>query len=266
MRKTFLYVCVVAMLAIILPSCLGDNESTYQGTREFGVINLDNSTGTKYAAVGSGLGGTYVTWDGISAYSTGDAVLLSYKINTNNVISGTNILMAEYATVAEGESFPYKDQKNISVQVLDTTKQTNSAFFKTFGLNTYSANNFFSDKWLFSYTASIKDGEALSANFYYDASKQTQKDGTALPANTAIVDVVFTRAGTAIDNATSKTETKTIVANLASLRTRLTPSDTSNNVSVSIWFRIMKENTNVTSGYEWSYIQNAGSLLYSKSE
>ncbi|QIK53514.1 hypothetical protein G7051_03785 [Dysgonomonas sp. HDW5B] len=264
MRKTFLYVCAVAMLAVILPSCLGDNESTYQGTREFGVINIADN-GVKYAAVGSGLGGTYITWDGISSYAKNDAVLLTYKINTNNIISGTNILKAEYATVAEGESFPYSDQKAITSQAVDTTKQTNSAFFKTFNLNKYSSNNFFSDRWLFSYTAGLKDGEVLTAKFYYDATKQVQKNKTALPENAAIVDVILTKTGTAVGT-TTKTEDKMIVADMTSLRRALQPSSLDANVTKSIWFRIMKEDSKVEAGYTLTYIQNAGYLLYSKSE
>lgn len=267
MRKTFLYVCAVAMLAIILPSCLGDNESTYQGTREFGVINLDNS-GILYAAVGSGLGGTYVTWDGISTYGKGDAVLLTYKINTNNLISGTNILKAEYASVADGESFPVRDQKNVTItQNVDTTFQARSAFFKTFNLSKYSPNTFFSDRWLFSYTAAKKDGEVLTATFYYDKTKQVQKNKTALPPNVAIVDVIFTKSGTAVDRATSKNEDKMIVANMEALRNAIRPSSSSDaNVTISIWFRIMKEDASATGGYSLTYVQNVGTLLYSKSE
>lgn len=263
MRKTFLYVCAVAMLAIILPSCLGDNESTYQGTREFGVINITDN-GVKYAAVGSGLGGTYISWDGISAYSKGDAVLLTYKINTNNIISGTNVLMAEYATVAEGESFPVADQKNINIQVVDTTKQANSAFFKTFNLNKYSSNTFFSDRWLFNYTAGLKEGEVLTAKFYYDATKQVRKNKTALPDNAAIVDVVLTKTGTAVGT-TTKTEDKMIVADMASLRRALQPSNLDTDVTKSIWFRVMREDSKVDAGYTLTYIENAGYLLYSKS-
>lgn len=266
MRKTFLYVCVVAVLAVILPSCLGDNESTYQGTREFGVINTNSSNGVKYAAVGSGLGGTYVTWDGISTYGDGDAVLLTYKINTNNIISGTNILMAEYASVADGESFPVRDQKNVTNQSVDTTSQAKSAFFKTFTLSKYSSNTFFSDRWLFSYTAGKKDGEVLTATFYYDDTKQVQKNKTPLPANSAIVDVVLTKSGSAVDGSTVKTEDKMIVADLRGLRNTLKPSTSDANVTINIWFRIMTESTSATSGYTLTYLQNVGALLYSKSE
>ena len=264
MRKTFLYVCAVAMLAIILPSCLGDNESTYQGTREFGVINIADN-GVKYAAVGSsGLNqGMYVTWDGISTYGKDDAVLLTYKVNSNNVVSG-NVLMAEYATVAEGESFPVANQKNINIQFVDTTKQANSAFFKTFNLNKYSSNNFFSDRWLFSYTAGLKDGEVLTARFYYDATKQVRKNKTALPDNAAIVDVVLTKSGTAVGT-TTKTEDKMIVADMASLRRALQPSNLDTDVTKSIWFRVMREDSKVDAGYALTYIENAGYLLYSKS-
>lgn len=266
MRKTFLYVCAVAMLAIILPSCLGDNESTYSGTREFGVINL-SETGIKYAAIGSGIGGTYVTWDGIDTYSKGDAMLLTYKVNTSNVISGTNILKAESAIIASNETYPARDQKYIAIQSVDTTKQANSAFFKTFSLNKYSSNTFFSDKWLFSYTASVKDGEVLTAKFYYDENKQVQKDKTALPDNAAVIDVVLTKSGTAIDGATTKTEDKMIVADLLSLRSVLRPSsDISEDVDRSIWLRIMKEDSKATDGYVLTYIQNAGYLKYTKSK
>ena len=265
MRKTFLYVCAVAMLAIILPSCLGDNESTYQGTREFGVINIADN-GVKYAAVGSGLNrGMYITWDGVSEYSKGDAVLLTYKVNSSNVVT-ENLLMAEYASVAQGEWFPVADQKNINIQDADTTKQVNSAFFKTFNLNKYSSNNFFSDKWLFNYTAGLRDGEVLTVKFYYDETKQVQKNQTDLPENAAIVDVVLTKSGTAVGT-TTKTEDKMIVADMTSLRTALRPASLDADVTKNIWFRIMKEDSKVEAGgYTLTYIQNAGYLLYSKSE
>lgn len=265
MRKTFLYVCVVAMLAVILPSCLGDNESTYQGTREFGVINTDNN-GIRFAAVGSGLGGTYVTWDGISTYGNGDAVLLTYKINTNNIISGTNILKAEYASVADGEWFPTSEQKKVNNQPVDTTLQAKSALFKTFNLNKYSSNTFFSDRWLFSYTANRKEGEVLTVSFAYDATKQVQENKTDLPPNTAIVDVILTKSGTAVDGAISKTDDKMIVADLSNLRATLRPSTSDANVTINLWFRLLTEDSKVTGGYNLTYLRGVGALLYSKSE
>lgn len=262
MKRTFLYVCVVAMMAIVLPSCLGDNESSYTGSGEFGVIGVQN--GIKYASVGNGLGGSYITWDGVSSYSEGDAVLLSYKVNTNNIVSGTSIIKAEYATVATDGVFSVRDQKNIAIADADTTKQTNSAFFKSFNLKMYSSNTFFSDRWLFSYSATKKDGEVLTPSFFYDAKKQVQKNGEALPVNTAVVDVVFTKSGTAVGT-TSKTEEMLFVVNLANLRKTLPYSATDTNTSVAIWFRIMKEDANATSGYVLTS-QNMGTLLYSKTE
>lgn len=262
MRKTFLYVCAVAMLAVILPSCLGDNESTYQGTREFGVIKTEN--GVKYAAV-PGMQGLYISWDGISSYSVGDAMLISYKINSSNIIGGTNILMADYASVADGELFPYNEQKKVSNLTVDTTLQAKSAFFKTFNLNMYSPNTFFSDRWLFSYTANKKDGEVLTASFCYDATKQIQKNKEPLPPNSAIVDVVFTKSGTAVGT-TNITENKTIVADLSNLRATLHPSTLDSNTSINLWFRIMVEDTKASSGFSLTYLQNVGALSYSKSE
>lgn len=262
MKKTFLYACAIAMLAIILPSCLGENESSYTGSGEFGVISTQS--GIKYAAVGNGLGGSYITWDGISTYSEGDAVLLSYKINTNNLISGTNIIKADYASSTEDGTFPRGDQKNITVGTVDTTLQANSAFFKAFNLKMYSSNTFFSDRWLFSYSATKKDGEVLTPKFYYDATKQVQKDKTPLPANTAVVDVTFTKSGVPVGT-TDKPEEKMIVANLTGLRNALPYSATDSNISVTIWFRIMKEDSKATSGYVLTY-QNMGTLLYTKSE
>lgn len=262
MRKTFLYVCVIAMLAIVLPSCLGDNESSYTGSGEFGVINVQN--GIKYAAVGNGLGGSYITWDGVSTYAEGDAVLLSYKINTNNIVSGTSIIKADYANVAADGAFSVSSQKNVAIADADTTKQANSVFFKAFNLKMYSSNTFFSDRWLFSYSATKKEGEVLTPRFYYDSKKQVAKGGGALPVNTAVVDVVFTKSGTAVGTA-DVPEDKMIVVNLTNLRRVLPYGSTDTNVSVNIWFRIMKEDSKVASGYVLTS-QNMGTLLYTKSE
>lgn len=264
MKRTFLYLFVIAALAMVLPSCLGDNESSYSGNREFAVIN-QTTTGIKYAAVGSSMGGFGITWDGIDEYSVNDAVLLTYKVNMSNIVGGTNVLKAEYASVDDGEWFKVADQKTVTTdQVADTTKQANSAFFKTFNLNRYSSNTFFSDRWLFTYSVTKKDGEVFTPRFYYDATKQVQKDKKPLPENTAIVDVVFMKTGTPTDGATAKTEEKMFVANMTNLRYKLDPHTTNLTVVKTIWFRIMKEDAKAPDGYTLTYIQNVGSLSFEK--
>lgn len=267
MRKIFLGVFAVVISTLFLSSCLGDgNGTTYQGTRDFGVINISN--GTKYAALGSGMGGIYVTWDGINTYNAGDAVLLTYKVDASNLVAGNNsIMIADYATVAEGESFTDANQKRVFIQEIDTVSNAKTAFFKGFQLNKFSSNTFFSDRWLVDYTAGRKDGDALSINFYYDETKQTLNNGAALPANTVIVDVVLTKSNTAPEGASIVTDSnKMLVVNMSGLRANIHPSTTASAVAIGIWFRLKKENTKVSSGYEWAYLQNAGTLLYDKTE
>ncbi len=264
MKKTSLYLCVIAMLAMILPSCLGDNESTIQGSKEFVVVNQDAVTGMKYVLVNR----IYpTTWDGISAYDKGDAMSLTYKISTGSMISGTDVFAAEYASVAEGESYPVNVQKNVMVQTVDTTKQVNTAFFKAFAPSvSFPAAPLYLDRWLLNYTASIKDGEVLTVEFYYDATKQTQKDGTALPANTVIVDVFLKKSGTAVTGAIAKTPTVAIVANFQPLRNTLSPSTATAEVIVPIWFRLRTEDSKDPLKYTWTEMRNVGSLYYPKAQ
>ncbi|MEN9919029.1 MAG: hypothetical protein RL662_1465 [Bacteroidota bacterium] len=252
MKQVFLYVLAITLLGTTLTSCLGDTKSSYEGTSEFGVIKISED-GVKYLIPQSGVP---LTWNGISKYNAGDAMLASYKVS--NLQSG--ILNAEY--VSPIEEFPLGNHRQISRSTVDTTVTGNPDRFKAFTTRFYSGNSTFSDKWLFRYSVSVKEGQTSNVQFYYDDSKQKDQNGANLPQNTAIVDVRLDITGTPNSGAQAVTKENNIVVDFRLLRNWLRPSNLDEDPVVRIWLRYHTE-SNKDRPY-WA--SNAGGFVYSKDD
>ncbi|PXV63304.1 hypothetical protein CLV62_11421 [Dysgonomonas alginatilytica] len=232
MKKTFLYLCVVAVLAVVFSSCLGDNESTTSATKTFTVIKKSDSGGVLYAVIYIN-GRAYITGEGLTGVSAEDAALISYKVNLNYV-GGSNIAQADYITV--NEVYPKGSQKSVERHAMDTT--VNNSPFKSVAIEVADQNMLFSNRWLFQFSAEVKGDQNFDVIFSYNKDDQKDKDGKELPANTAIVDVVLVKTGVAGDGAAPKTVEKPVVVNFTDFRGAITPTIIpSEGVIVKLWFR-----------------------------
>lgn len=268
MKKAFLSFCAVAFAALALTSCLGgDGKSEWTGTREFAVIKQSATTFEKQAWTASSL---VLTGGDIDYYSVGDAVLVSYKVDLGNVAE-TNVLRVDYANINTDDVFRASTHKPINFVKNDANlavikKETS---FKQFGNPFGSPNQFFSDKWFFSFSTMKKKGEVIVPAFYYDSERQKQydKSGNAsnLPENTIVLDVTYTRIGAPDTGATEVETVEYGVVDFSRLRTEnpLAITPTAQGASMKIWLRFPKLATSTTADPEFSYLQgDATSLLY----
>lgn len=247
MKKSCLFVLV--LVALILSSCLGDNENSYSGGTDFAVVKK-SSTGALYVTPSSGVD---FTWDGISKYGEGDALLTSsYKIKGTSGIPS-----AEYVNIAE--DFPVKSQLKVTAGTADTlTNLTNKIGLTKIVATLSTWSSVWNDKWLVTCTYNQLEGEVYSTGFVYDKSIQFLTTGVALPANTVIVDVIRTRVREAIGTKEEK-KTDNIVVDFSTLRSLVKPSSLTSPTTVTIYFRYSREGSNST---YTNYSSNIGGLYY----
>lgn len=260
MKKTSLYLCVIAVLATVFSSCLGDNESTTSASKTFTFIQEDPITGKLYAAIKIGYGLAYITGTGLTDVSAGDAALISYKVNLNNLGGGTTISQAEYISVNEVFPRPHKVVRN---QPMDTL--VNNSPFKSVIIDVPDQNMSFKNRWLFQFSADMKgDSQNFDVVFSYDKDSQKDKDGNALAENTVIVDVTLVKTGVPVEGATAKPKTKPVVVDFTSFRNEHTPSTIPDNgVLIYVWFRYIYENP-TTKKAELYYLKSGVGLGYWK--
>ena len=261
MKKTFLYMCLVAALAVVFSSCLGDNESTTSAAKTFTVIKKSDS-GVLYAVVLIGnYRVAYITGEGLTGVTAGDAALISYKVNLNNV-SGNNIAKADY--IAVDEVYPQTTHKDIKEQAMDTLNNNNGPF-KSVAISVADQNMTFSNKWLFQFSAEAMGDQNIDVVFSYNKDGQKDKDGKDLPENTVIVDIVLLKTGVAGEGAVVKTKQKSVVVDFTNFRSRHTPQTvTTEGVLLKIWFRYIYMNPS-TSKKDLNYWQPGLGLGYWKS-
>lgn len=177
----------IAVLSLFFSSCLGNDESTFSGANQLGVVNV-TSGGTKYLATSN----YWLTFDELTSFSKGDAIYLTYfKGSSNNLSDGAVIKINDYT---KGAIYPVSAQKNILVQTVDTAANVKSGI----GLRSISvlSNDTYGtmlDKNLLNYSVSKKNGEEYLIDFYYDKDKQVDNLNVKLSSNRAVVDVVLTR-------------------------------------------------------------------------
>lgn len=262
MKKAFLYLFSISVTCVgFLSSCLGDSDNHQTITGSFGVVRTAESTGEKQVWTTSGSYGVQITWDGLSKYSVGDAVVLSFEYSMNDMTSSGSFPATNVVVSAE---YPLSGQKSIKRQSVDNSPEANqSNLFETASISAYSTNDYFSDKWLFRIAAKAVGDQSINAEFYYDADQQVDGDGKALDDNIAVIDMKLVKGAEESGTATSKE--KYVVVNFSELRSLLKPADSeissSTGYTLRIWLRYYKEGqTN-----QPTYIQNLAALTYFKS-
>lgn len=240
MKKSFLYLGVMAMLAVVFSSCLGDNESTMSDSGVFTLVQRD-ATGTLYAPVLIATGSVAkVTGAGLSEASEGDAVLVSYKINLDKW-ANSSMLAADYITVNKAFPRPYSSVG----AAMDNTIENNLAF-KSMGIVAIDRYDYMKNMWLFNVSAEVQgEDQKIKAVFSYngDAAYQKTLDGKDLPANTVIVDVVLVKTGEVDPAASKTTKVEDVVVDFTSFRRAQAPATIDKEgIFVNIWFRYITLN------------------------
>lgn len=255
MKKTFLYASLAVIMAIAFSSCLGgENGSTMTGGNQFVVAQRSSETNNVYVGILYGPYMMNMTADGISGLSAGDAALVAYSVNTDNWLS-SSLLKADYITV--NESFPVNSQKNIRTEPMDTTTTARNSPFKTVAIEMADTHNNLSNRWLFDFTADIKEGQSFDVVFSYDENTQKTKTGGNLPENTVIVDITLVKS----ESAAPLVKNKRIVANFTSFRAAHKPSTIpETGVNLNIWFRYIE--TNTAGNKDLKYWESGGYLAY----
>lgn len=232
--KKILFSLTIALVSAFFASCLGDTESTFEGSNAFAVVQTDSKTSTKYVISTSGP----LTWSGISEYSAGDALVINYKANLSNYDPTGVAYMADYATILE--TFKVSVQKELEFDVIP--EQVNS--FKQLAVKNASPYEFqFKDRWEFYLVVEGKEGLTPDVTFYYnkdnqniDATKDLKEDEKPY-----IIDAVLTFKGQAIST-TKETKEKNIVARMDRVRQILQPKEIIEQpVARYIWIRYKKE-------------------------
>lgn len=244
MKKTF-FGLSIALVSLILTSCLGDTSSTFEGSGLFTVVSKFEDTGTKYVPTNYGA----VTWDKISDYSVGDAVIINYKVNLDKVKGGA--FDAEYVTVTE--TLPNSAQRTVFEEV----PLASADAFKDLTLRSFDPNSALIDRWLLAYTVDIKEGQGTDISFFYDESNQNPSEVTNLAAadKPCIVDVVLTITGQPA-NSNVETKNKNIVVRMANIREIFKPATIDKEIKRSIWLRYKK------AGVTNPDFVNTGYILY----
>lgn len=222
------------MSALMLTSCLGDSENKVSG--EFygfkGTLNDDIRSSIRLSS------GYRIAYDGDKILD-GDFAELSCSITNPNpqaINTADNIVI--------NKVYPEDEQNTVNILSSGEKLGNGDIFLTGLGVVTFSPDNYFGDRWLFS-TSRTASKEATDGYlmFFYDKDRQevpTQLDENgiatdykAVEKNQVIIDVrVYkeSKVGTSIEMPKENSSTK-FVSNLQSLRYFI---DASNIIDVNV--------------------------------
>lgn len=190
MRKYFFRIALPALFSVLLiTSCLGDANSSFEASSKFGVIRYDSDLMRKYATVQGGYGLSFITSPEIEGLQEGDTYLISYKIEN---LSG-NYNTIYNATVSELVKLPAIDffSANAAPQdngdsVYPTSLSVTSPVYFGDGVGSY-----FNYNWLVRFNCPVDENQKAKAEIYFDQSRQFDLDGKRLEPNQIIFDIRF---------------------------------------------------------------------------
>lgn len=261
MKKTFFLLMACLTFSTFLTSCLDDSENVMQGNNKFAIIKQTN--GYTMASIAVDGFGFLLNSKDIEAYNAGDAMFINYKFGLN-FIGETGIIRADIATpTSSADIFPVNSQIVPKIGIADTTITNNPNVIKSISTPIFSANNFYLDRWLFSYSADIVDGQRMNLEFTYDDTKQKDENGESLPSGSYIIDIRLNKTGTVNPGAATLTKEGKTVANFEQLRNKFQPTfgENDNQKTIILWFRYFKT---VDGKQKLTYVKNAGAISYEK--
>jgi hypothetical protein len=205
-KKSLKFICGTLLSVLLFSSCLGDGENSRQSGVEFAYITSANSVPVAKTSTGM-----MVTSQEISLLPQGSCYLISYKVSSTSG-STNGVMNAENVTISQDPVSQSYLSNSVPVVRLDSLP------VKEFYVSAFYPDNFLGDRWLFSGTTSLKQGESIRAEFYYDVKNQ-KENGVALKDNQVILDVRFIRTNVSTDiTALDRDQSFLVVGDLGSLR------------------------------------------------
>ena len=244
------------MLGSGLSSCLDDTSSASMSGTDFAVIRRIENITEPVAYLANGL---ILKGGEISKYTAGDAIILTYNVDLSNQSNG--VVEGDATNIKVTDEFPYSSQESIVIGTVDTLVQNKDNMFESLAVKAYSGNQFLNDKWLFLTKASIKEGQIMDLEFYYDAREGMQhtSTGTPLQNDVIVVDVKLNLRGQGDGTATS--QEKYFVVDLSKLRSEIF-KNAKETTQCKIWLRYYDKSKNDAKP---TYVQNVGGLIHETS-
>ena len=214
MKKEVLKVTfLLSVFAIIFSSCLGDGDNKIEVTKDF--IYIDRDEYYNNFALPASVG-QYCSTSGtpLASLSYGDCAFAGYKIIGNQ--TGSYPQLQEVNLI---KTFSVGDQPNVSIGSMPEGDLEYEIKISSLKVDLWSVGNMIGDRWLFISNCKLADGEKLTAEFYFDESRQKDENGNSLPKNRAIIDIRFKKINPATEEGTNKPYE--MVANFTDLRNAL---------------------------------------------
>jgi len=216
---------LVLSSVLLLSSCLDSGENSYIGNQEPSYVTQGKTTGVIYART---IAGYLITSPKIELLTPGTIALISYQVTeeSENVIVDDNIVARKVVIAAEPETLN-QTQLQLSAAPIDVLGEK----FETLREPIYASNEYFGDRWIFSYTFKIKKGENVKTYFY----KASNEDAEAQDCD-VLIDVRLEKLGSPESGAAEKLEGDNIVVDFSSIRMNM--ADKANDQgNLSIKFR-----------------------------
>lgn len=189
-RKVFNFGFALSATVLLFSSCLGDNNSTYQGTNDFVYITSSNSS-EKYA-VSSEYIGLAFTGEAIKTASSDRCYFASYKLSTSDMAPGGQIFNAQDLYL--GKAIPQSSQVQFAKPPTSGTVIDSEIFLSKFSVQRFHPANVLGDKWLLSINIKHTEGDEVNGYLYYDNKNQfVDAAQTPLAKNKIILDILFTK-------------------------------------------------------------------------
>ena len=205
---------------------------SYTGRQELSYIVQDQVTGTVYART---ISGHFISSSGIQLITPGSIVLLSYHFTEKSKQITVNENVVAYV-VDLLEEPQLLDQTPLQMSLAPAVPVIK---FENLMEPIFAKNEYFGDRWIFTYSLIIKKGESVKINFY----KGSYEDAMASNSD-VLIDVRLEKTGIASDPI-GKLETNIIGVDMSSLR-KLMGGRVDTNGKLSIKFRYYKsDNENI---------------------
>lgn len=202
---------------IFLSSCLDSGSQSIIGTQEPSYIT-SGMMGTTYARTQRGY---LITGPQIQTLTPGRIALLSYQITeeSEQVTVEDGIIASKVQLSREPEILDQTD-----LMMLEAPEEENPLNFETIREPLYAPNEYFGDRWIFSYTYKAKKGENFSAKFYL----ASEEDAEAADSD-VLIDVRLEKSGTSESGAAEKIEGQNLVVDMSYIRAAMSNKVNANN-------------------------------------
>jgi hypothetical protein len=251
-RYKLLPVCII--ITLLLPSCIDANDSNISIVSDKDFVYITSLNNVLCATTSCG----YVTCPQIKELKLNECYFISYQLDGKKE---NNIYLAnEFANISEGPI----PQGAFSIDKVPTQA---SWPVKDLKISQFVPTKYKGDRWLLSYSFSSNSKKEIIPSFYYDSSKQIDKDGrNIMKDNKIVIDVHFKESNLNIKTNERINGQYSVVADLERLREiysadydrASTGDDGKKQIPVLIQFRFYKDLTDGKTEVSYAGTWDAG--------